>query len=384
MKMTEIESKFFNYFRLLDHKVYSECSIISKEPDLYFVNAGMCQFKDIFLRKQPIKDINIVSNQTCLRLSGKHNDLDNIGVTPRHHSSFKMLGNFSFGGYGRSKAIIYAYNFLTKELMIAPERLMLVYHSKDTETKQSLIELSLDFKSIANDSDDNLWKIDGINGYSLEIFYLEDDNGSNVAEFIVDGQLVSYKAIEIWNIVFMEFDNDGNKFDQLFIDTGMGLERIASIMQNKSNTYDIIEYETAKKKFKSFDLSIVTQNVLADHFKTITLLLDNGIKPSANKHGYILRLLIRRCCLFVLKDKKNLDLVVDIMSNINNTLILNEVQKWISVVNVALKIINNNPNKLFNQKELFILKDRHGIAEDLLNELINIDYVEEINSTCNK
>ena len=238
MNINEIRKSFLKYFRGKNHILVPSSSIIPKDDNsILFTNSGMVQFKDIFTGKKVSKYSKVVSCQMCLRAGGKHNDLENIGHNGRHHTLFEMLGNFSFGDYFKEKAIEYAWEYLTKELYISPDRLRITTYEKDIESKNIwLNHIGIKKNHLEEKSKtENFWSMDlvGPCGPCSEIFY---DRGSHINN-------KDERFIEIWNLVFMQFNkkSDGSlsRITTPCIDTGMGLERITAVLGNKDSNYEI-------------------------------------------------------------------------------------------------------------------------------------------------
>jgi len=250
MKTNDIRSSFLNYFAKNSHQILPSSSLIPhNDPTLMFSNAGMNQFKNYFTGVEVAKYKRVATSQKCVRAGGKHNDLDNVGFTARHHTFFEMLGNFSFGDYFKEEAIFYAWEFLTKELAINKNKLLVTVYYNDEEAKKFWKKIAQleDDKIIAIDTDDNFWSMGEIGpcGPCSEIFYDHGDKifGGPPGSKNQDGD----RFIEIWNLVFMQFEKtkDGKKINlpKPCIDTGMGLERIASVMQGKNDNYEIDLFE---------------------------------------------------------------------------------------------------------------------------------------------
>lgn len=306
---------FLNYFAQQQHAIVPSSSLIpAADPTLFFTNAGMVQFKDTFLgtEKRPYK--RATSVQRCMRVSGKHNDLDNVGYTARHHTFFEMLGNFSFGDYFKREAIRFAWNFLTHELKIDAQKLWVTVHQNDKEAatlwQEEFKNSQLQPQGFSYCGDkDNFWSMGetGPCGYCSEIYF---DHG---AEFPgcppgqegEDGD----RYVEIWNLVFMQFDRDqeGNltALPKPSVDTGMGLERLAAVMQGVHSNYDIdlfqklIGPQSDVVKLWKLTPVILTEHrtalhVIADHIRAIAFLIMDGVIPSNEGRGYVLRRIIRR------------------------------------------------------------------------------------------
>lgn len=301
----KIRSRFLDYFKSHDHKVVKSSSLIpANDPTLLFVNAGMVQFKDVFLGAEKRDYVRAVSSQRCVRAGGKHNDLDQVGYTARHHTFFEMLGNFSFGDYFKRKAIELSWDFLTNDLNLPEEKLLVTVFEEDDEAEQiwhEVIGLPMD-RILRIGAKDNFWQMGdtGPCGPCTEIFY---DHGSDVpggppGSPEEDGD----RFIEIWNLVFMQFDRqaDGElvPLPKPSVDTGMGLERIAAILQGKHSNYDIDLFQNlikaAAKLTDCDDLTNPSLKVIADHIRTCAFLIADGVLPSNEGRGYVLRRIIRR------------------------------------------------------------------------------------------
>ena len=305
MKTAEIRKLFKDYFVSKGHvSVESSNLVPNNDKTLLFTNAGMVQFKDVFLGADHRSYSKATSSQKCLRAGGKHNDLDNVGYTARHHTFFEMLGNFSFGDYFKKDAIMYAWDFLTNVLGLSRERLWISVYSKDEETKKIWIEdVGVDPSCISVIStSDNFWSMGdtGPCGPCTEIFYDHGDTifGGPPGSPDEDGD----RYVEIWNIVFMQYNRQLNgtieKLPNPSVDTGMGLERIAAIMQGVTNNYDIDIFKTlildAANILSVNDLSVPSLRVISDHIRSCAFLIAEGVVPSNEGRGYVLRRIIRR------------------------------------------------------------------------------------------
>ncbi|MEZ9822708.1 alanine--tRNA ligase [Shewanella sp. 10N.286.45.A1] len=307
-----LRSAFLEYFRTNGHQVVDSSSLVpGNDPTLLFTNAGMNQFKDVFLGEDKRRYSRATSSQRCVRAGGKHNDLDNVGYTARHHTFFEMLGNFSFGDYFKEDAINFAWNFLTQELKLPKERLCVTIYETDNEaydiwTKKvgvapdNIIRIG-DNKGAAYASD-NFWQMGdtGPCGPCTEIFY---DHGKHIwggrpGTPEEDGD----RFIEIWNIVFMQYNrqSDGamNPLPKPSVDTGMGIERIAAIMQGVHSNYEIDIFQALIKKTAEIlgvtDLENKSLRVISDHIRSCAFLIADGVMPSNEGRGYVLRRIIRR------------------------------------------------------------------------------------------
>ncbi|MDC1210146.1 alanine--tRNA ligase, partial [Pseudomonadota bacterium] len=305
--VNSIRSSFLNYFEKNSHKVVTSSNLVpDNDPTLLFTNAGMVQFKNTFTGIDKRNYNKAVSSQKCLRAGGKHNDLENVGRTARHHTFFEMLGNFSFGDYFKEKAIFQAWELLTKEFCIPKEKLLVTIYHTDLESEMLWKKISglKDDKIIKIKTNDNFWSMGdtGPCGPCSEIFY---DHGSKIyggppGSPEEDGD----RFIEIWNLVFMQYEQisaeERINLPKPSIDTGMGLERIAAVLQNTNNNYKIDMMNNlveASAKVTEFDISehnIVSHRVIADHLRAISFLIAEGVMPSNEGRGYVLRRIMRR------------------------------------------------------------------------------------------
>lgn len=302
--LNEIRSAFLGYFEKNDHLIVPSAPLVPQnDPTLLFVNAGMVPFKNYFTGAETPPAARAASSQKSVRAGGKHNDLDNVGYTARHHTFFEMLGNFSFGDYFKAGAIEYAWNLLTKEFKIPAEKLCVtVYHTDDeaAELWKKIAGLP-DEKIIRIATSDNFWSMGdtGPCGPCSEIFY---DHGAHIpggppGSPDEDGD----RFVEIWNLVFMQFEQfaDGRRIElpKPQIDTGMGLERIAAVMQGVHDNYDVDLFRTlieASKSLVGGGSNGPSHRVIADHLRSTSFLIADGVSPSNEGRGYVLRRIMRR------------------------------------------------------------------------------------------
>ena len=301
----EIRNIFLEFFQEKGHTLVESASLVPiNDPSLLFINAGMVPFKDLLLGVEKREYTRATSSQRCLRVGGKHNDLDNVGYTARHHTFFEMLGNFSFGDYFKEEAIAFAWELLTKRYELPPEKLWITVHKDDDESEKIWIEnIGIDPKRISRlDDDENFWTMGdtGPCGPCSEIYY---DHGDHIeGEPPTIGSDPGDRFIEIWNLVFTQFDRskDGalNPLPNPCVDTGMGLERLAAVLQEEHNNYDIDIFRKIVSKVaeltKVNDLQNPSLRVIADHLRASTFLIADGIIPSNEGKGYVLRRIIRR------------------------------------------------------------------------------------------
>ena len=305
--VNNIRSKFIEYFKKNDHFEVSSSNLIPEsDPTLLFTNAGMVQFKNTFTGLETRKYKRAVTSQKCLRAGGKHNDLENVGKTARHHTFFEMLGNFSFGDYFKEKAIYQAWELLTKEYGLPKDKLLVTIFHTDVEAQNLWKKISglNDDKIIKIKTNDNFWSMGdtGPCGPCSEIFY---DHGPSVfggppGSNDEDGD----RFIEIWNLVFMQYEqiseNERINLPKPSIDTGMGLERISAVLQNTHNNYEIDMMKNlveASSLITGIDINnetIVSHRVVADHLRSISFLIAEGLLPSNEGRGYVLRRIMRR------------------------------------------------------------------------------------------
>jgi alanyl-tRNA synthetase len=305
MKSSEVRQKFLEFFGAHGHTIVASSPLVpGNDPTLLFTNAGMVQFKDVFLGQDKRPYVRAASAQRCVRAGGKHNDLENVGYTARHHTFFEMLGNFSFGDYFKRNAIRFAWEFLTDILKIPQERLWVTVYAEDDEAADIwLNEVGIDssrFTRIA--TQDNFWQMGdtGPCGPCSEIFY---DHGPEIpggppGTPNADGD----RYVEIWNLVFMQYNRDSvgtlHPLPRPSVDTGMGLERISAVMQQVHSNYEIDLFQelikAAARATSTSDLSNSSLNVIADHIRACSFLIADGVIPGNEGRGYVLRRIIRR------------------------------------------------------------------------------------------
>lgn len=305
MKTNEIRSRFLDYFAARDHEIVPSSSLVpGNDPTLLFTNAGMVQFKDLFLGDEARENPRATTSQRCVRAGGKHNDLENVGYTARHHTFFEMLGNFSFGDYFKRDAIRFAWELLTREFGLSPDRLWVTVYQDDDDAADIWLNeigvLESRFSRIAGD--DNFWSMGetGPCGPCSEIFY---DHGPEVpggppGTPEEDGD----RYVEIWNLVFMQYNRDGegvlNPLPKPSVDTGMGLERIAAVLQGVHSNYETDLFVAliggAAEVIGVSNKGEKSLQVIADHIRSTSFLILDGVIPSNEGRGYVLRRIIRR------------------------------------------------------------------------------------------
>ena len=305
MKTAELRTKFLEFFSNNDHTIVNSSSLVpGNDPSLLFTNAGMVQFKDLFLGNEKADYVRATTSQRCVRAGGKHNDLENVGYTARHHTFFEMLGNFSFGDYFKRDAIKYAWAFLTEELGLPQEKLWITVYEKDDEAADIwLNEIGVSAERFSRIGEkDNFWSMGDVGpcGPCSEIFY---DHGAQYwggppGTPEEDGD----RYIEIWNLVFMQYDRskDGTltPLPKPSVDTGMGLERISAVMQHVNNNYEIDLFDNLIAKICEVvgekDRKHHSIRVIADHIRSCSFMVADGVIPSNEGRGYVLRRIIRR------------------------------------------------------------------------------------------
>tara|TARA_X000001036_G_scaffold94703_1_gene87384 strand:- start:17152 stop:19827 length:2676 start_codon:yes stop_codon:yes gene_type:complete len=416
--MSEIRKKFLEYFSGNKHKIVDSSNIVpNNDPTLMFTNSGMVQFKNVFtgLEKKSFK--TATTSQKCIRAGGKHNDLENVGYTPRHHTFFEMLGNFSFGDYFKEKAIYYAWELLTKDFKLPKEKLLVTVYSNDNDAFKLWKKIAglPDNKIIKISTADNFWSMGetGPCGPCSEIFY---DHGEKLKGGLPgssnqDGD----RFIEIWNLVFMQFEQISKdkriNLPKPSVDTGMGLERITAVLQGTHDNYNIDHFKklifasSEITKMKINNNSIASHRVIADHLRASSFLIAEGVLPSNEGRGYVLRRIMRRGMRHAhslgSKDPifyKLFNVLLEEMSQsypelkIGKDLIIetlkNEEEKFSSLLDRGMKILNQDlekvKNNIFPGEVAFKLYDTYGFPLDLTADIlknknikINIDVFNE-------
>ncbi|MDO8895154.1 alanine--tRNA ligase [Nitrosomonas sp.] len=305
MKSSEIRQQFLEFFESHGHTIVASSPLVpGNDPTLLFTNAGMVQFKDVFLGQDKRPYVRAVSSQRCVRAGGKHNDLENVGYTARHHTFFEMLGNFSFGDYFKRNAIQFAWEFLTVSLKIPREKLWVTVYAEDDEAADIwLNEIGVDPSRVVRIATmDNFWQMGdtGPCGPCSEIFYDHgpDVKGGPPGSADADGD----RYIEIWNLVFMQYNRDSagtlHPLPKPSVDTGMGLERISAVMQQVHSNYEIDLFQSlikaAARVTHTKDLADNSLKVIADHIRACSFLIADGVIPGSEGRGYVLRRIIRR------------------------------------------------------------------------------------------
>ena len=305
MDSNHLRKTFLEFFMIEDHEVVPSSSLIpTNDPTLLFTNAGMVQFKEVFLGIEKRPYMRATSAQRCVRAGGKHNDLENVGYTKRHHTFFEMLGNFSFGDYFKKEAIEFAWRFLTEVLKLPKEKLWVTVYRDDKESEDIwLNDIKVDPLLFARCGEaDNFWSMGdtGPCGPCTEIFY---DHGPEV-EGGAPGSADQHgdRYVEIWNLVFMQYDRNMegelSPLPKPCVDTGMGLERLAAVMQGVHDNYDIDIFQQLLQSLSTLvncdDFSDTSMRVIVDHIRSVAFLIMDGVTPSNEGRGYVLRRIIRR------------------------------------------------------------------------------------------
>ena len=402
--LTDVRKKFLDYFKKNNHKIVDSSNLVpNNDPTLMFTNSGMVQFKNVFtgLEKRDYK--TATTSQKCVRAGGKHNDLENVGYTPRHHTFFEMLGNFSFGDYFKEQAIIHAWNLLTKDFQLPKEKLSVtVYHEDEDSFKlwKKIAGLS-DNKIIKIATSDNFWSMGdtGPCGPCSEIFYDHGEKlkGGPPGSPDEDGD----RFIEIWNLVFMQYEQISKdkriNLPKPSVDTGMGLERMTAVLQGTHDNYKIDHFK--KIMGASSDLlksplnesTVASHRVIADHLRACSFLIAEGILPSNEGRGYVLRRIMRRGMRHAhsLRSKdpvfyKLFDILLNEMKSSYPELITgkeliietlkNEEEKFSSLLERGMKILDENltkvSNKTFPGSTAFKLYDTYGFPLDLTADIL--------------
>ena len=405
MNLSEIRNTFIQYFKKNSHKEIKSSNLVpDNDPTLLFTNSGMVQFKNIFTGVEKRDYDKAVTSQKCLRAGGKHNDLENVGHTARHHTFFEMLGNFSFGDYFKEQAIHQSWDLLTKVFEIPENKLLVTIFHEDEEAERLWKKIgNLDERKIIKiKTSDNFWSMGdtGPCGPCSEIFF---DHGESVkggppGSKDEDGD----RFIEIWNLVFMQFEQIDAKtrvnLPKPSIDTGMGLERISALLQGTHDNYETDLFKNLIKASSEVTKSKVTINnaashrVIADHIRSSVFLISEGVLPSNDGRGYVLRRILRRAIRHsnILGYQKPFmnelsDYLVDEMGSAYpelyenkdfvKNIILNEELKFRETLDRGLEILNSeilqkNNKKIFSGKKAFELYDTYGFPLDLTQDVL--------------
>ena len=415
MKSSEIRSKFLQYFEGKGHTIVSSSPLVpGNDPTLLFTNSGMVQFKDVFLGQERRPYTRATTSQRCVRAGGKHNDLENVGYTARHHTFFEMLGNFSFGDYFKRDAIQYAWDLLTKVYGLDPERMWTTVYKDDDEaydlwTKMIGVpaERCVRIGDKPGGGSDNFWQMadTGPCGPCTEVFY---DHGPGIAggppgSPDADGD----RYIEIWNLVFMQYNRDESgvlhPLPKPSVDTGMGLERIAAVLQGVHSNYEIDLFQSlikaAARETHSKDLASNSLKVIADHIRACSFLIIDGVIPSNEGRGYVLRRIVRRAIRHGYKlgqtDPFFHRLVDDLALAMGaaypelvkektrvSQVLLQEEQRFAETLDHGMKVLEGaltREDKMLDGEMVFQLYDTFGFPVDLTADIarergVRVDY----------
>ncbi|MEA3492144.1 MAG: alanine--tRNA ligase [Campylobacterota bacterium] len=404
----DIRQSFLNFFESKSHQLVASSPLVPDDPTLLFTNAGMVQFKNIFTGEAPIPTPpRATSSQTCIRAGGKHNDLDNVGYTARHHTFFEMLGNFSFGDYFKKDAIAYAWEFITgaEYLALPAENIWVTVHDSDDEAFELWKRHIAEDRILRFGDRDNFWQMGDIGpcGPCSEIFYDQGEENFNSDDDVMGGD--GDRFLEIWNLVFMQYDRDADgKLHPLprpSIDTGMGLERVIAIKEGVLNNFDsssfkpIVDEISKRVEGEPTDDNIASYRVIADHLRSTAFLLAQGVNFDKEGRGYVLRRIMRRAIrhgyLLGLREPfmySLVDILVDQMggyySYLNDksetikTSMKLEEERFFDTIDAGIKLFNdelNNTSDTFNGEVAFKLYDTYGFPLDLTEDMLREKHI---------
>jgi len=401
--LNEIRNTFLDYFEKNDHKIVESSNLVpNNDPTLMFANSGMVQFKNVFTGLEKRDYVRATTSQKCVRAGGKHNDLENVGYTPRHHTFFEMLGNFSFGNYFKEEAINYAWNLITKEFGIDKNRLYVTIYKEDEQAYNYWKKISSfnDDRIIKIATSDNFWSMgdSGPCGPCSEIFYDHGDHleGGLPGTKNEDGD----RFIEIWNLVFMQFEQISKhkriNLPKPSVDTGMGLERIAALLQGTHDNYETDHFKKLiQSASDSLNLKVDKNNqssfrVIADHLRASSFLLAEGVLPSNEGRGYVLRRIMRRGMRHshLLGSKKPIfyDIFKTLLEEMSNNYpeleraqsliketLKTEEEKFLVLLDRGIKILNEElgkVKKILPGEVAFKLYDTYGFPLDLTEDIL--------------
>ena len=405
MKLNDIRNTFLNHFERDSHKVVPSSPLVpNNDPTLMFANSGMVQFKNVFTGLETLDYSRATTSQKCIRAGGKHNDLENVGYTARHHTFFEMLGNFSFGDYFKEHAIEMAWDLITKEFEINKDKLWITIYHTDEEAFNIWKKITgfNDERIVRISTNDNFWSMGetGPCGPCSEIFYDhgEDYEGSPPSE----ADDTRDRFVEIWNLVFMQYEqiDTNNRIDlpKPSIDTGMGLERIAAVLQGTNNNYDIDSFQAIINQSIALTNmndkgSLTSHRVIADHLRSSCFLIADGVLPSNEGRGYVLRRIMRRAMRHVhmlnYKDPLIHQLVPSVVSNMSSnypelsraeTLIKETLKyeelRFKDLLSTGIKQLDDEVSKLssniFPGQSAFKLYDTFGFPLDLTEDILRV------------
>lgn len=405
MKMPNIREEFLSYFQSQGHQIYDSMPLVPDDASLLFTNAGMVQFKDIFTGKIPSPKIpRATSSQLCIRAGGKHNDLENVGYTARHHTLFEMLGNFSFGDYFKDNAIDFAWNFITKELGFSKDKIYISIHHSDDEAFAIWKKFISESRIKRFGDKDNFWQMGEVGpcGPCSEIYIDQGEQYFKGKDDYFGGE--GDRFLEIWNLVFMQYEKDKNgnlmPLPHPSIDTGMGLERVVALMEGKFNNFDTslfmplinaCENLTSKPYSDEFKYSF---RVISDHIRSIAFLLAQGVNFDKEGRGYVLRRILRRALrhgyLLGLKEAFLYKLIPTLCESMAHYAYLNEKkahimeqckleeERFLATIDSGMKLFDGELRKItatqsqpiFNGEVAFKLYDTYGFPLDLTQDML--------------
>jgi len=416
--LKSIRSTFLNYFSNKNHKIVDSSNLVpSNDPTLLFTNSGMVQFKNVFTGLEKKEYKRATTSQKCVRAGGKHNDLENVGYTARHHTFFEMLGNFSFGDYFKEQAIYLAWNLLTKEFKLPKEKLIITVFSEDEASFKLWKKIAglSDDKIIRISTADNFWSMGdtGPCGPCSEIFYDHGDKlkGGLPGSADQDGD----RFIEIWNLVFMQYEQISRdkrvNLPKPSVDTGMGLERMSAVLQGTHDNYKIDHFKRIMDQSSEItktpinDKTVASHRVIADHLRASSFLIAEGILPSNEGRGYVLRRIMRRGMrhahtlgsknpvfykLFstLLNEMAESYPELDLRKDLIVETLKNEEEKFSSLLDRGIKILNENLEKVKNNilpgSLAFKLYDTYGFPLDLTADILRNKNIKINNEEFNK
>ena len=393
----DIRKEFLNFFKNKNHAIYESSSLVPDDASLLFTNAGMVQFKDIFTGKRKTKNKRVTSSQVCMRAGGKHNDLENVGYTARHHTLFEMLGNFSFGDYFKEEAIFFAFEFVTKVLNFNKDKIYISVHYSDDEAYNIWKKLVNENHIKKLGDEDNFWQMGDVGpcGPCSEIYIDQGESFKSENDYFGGS---GDRFLEIWNLVFMQYEkNEKGELHPLpnpSIDTGMGLERVHALIEGKINNFDtslflplINTCESLCNRNKNEFIS--SYRVIADHIRSITFLLAQGVNFNKEGRGYVLRRILRRAArhgyLLGMKEAFLYKLVDIVCESMKHYSYLNERKEYIKkqcqeeenrfllTIDSGMYLFERELNKsgdVFSGEVAFKLYDTYGFPLDLTMDML--------------